>query len=643
MPLTKATQNVVEGIVSTGSTGVSAGSFVVGQQYKITSLGTTTQSQWNTIAGTTGQTYVVGSLFTAATTGASSGNGAAAVARTLANRFGDVVNVKDFGAVGTGAVDDRAAIQAAIDASYGNTLFFPDGTYLIGSSLYIRDTIKIVCGYAFIAGNDHDGIVISTGVPNTQVSNVSIEGLVLFKNPNSTTLTRGIYAFNAEGVKLQNVSILNYPVGLELQGCNNCGFFQVSTPIAFGQTTNVANSAGLIISDDGQTSIGPWGFTHQFVNCFITSSFKRNFCAAIYSGDVSYFSNCYFGAGTIANIFIENKNTTVNAAKSFDNCYIDGVHFPTPSTPATIYGIWLKNDGLASPSMPIINFRNCHIGQNYIGALIDEPSTYQISFNNCELFNCWESGILCTSSETDIRINGCSFNNIGTVNANGEAILIRDGKSINITSNIFRVGDNPPVATFYGIKLEGTIEQVCIDGNCFLGIPNDYNSTATVNQLLIADNISNNPTNTIVGSIIGNQANSNPKSLDWYEETTFSPTISFGGASVGVTYSSRSGSLTRIGNRVLVNIYIALSNKGTSTGTVLIGTLPFAVNNSFPAQFTVLCTSMNASIGSNNLFAGSSGTTIGVGQQVSGSSTDFNDTHFTNSSLIIISGTYQVA
>jgi len=141
MPLTKVTQNVIEGIVSTGSTGVSAGSFIVGQQYKITSLGTTTQPQWNTIASTTGQTYVVGSLFTAATTGSGSGTGAAAVARTLANRFADVVNVKDFGAVGDGVADDTAAIQAAFNfvPASGGEVIIPKGTYIITSTLNISN------------------------------------------------------------------------------------------------------------------------------------------------------------------------------------------------------------------------------------------------------------------------------------------------------------------------------------------------------------------------------------------------------------------------------------------------------------------------------------------------------------------------
>jgi len=136
MALTKATQNVLEGIVSTRSTGVSAGLFIVAQQYKITALGTTTQAQWNTIAGTTGQTYVVGSLFTAATTGSGSGTGAAAVARTLANRFADVVNVLDFGADPTGAIDSTNAFNLAYVAAppYGK-VFVPDGTYKIDSAI----------------------------------------------------------------------------------------------------------------------------------------------------------------------------------------------------------------------------------------------------------------------------------------------------------------------------------------------------------------------------------------------------------------------------------------------------------------------------------------------------------------------------
>jgi len=52
--------------------------------------------------------------------------------RTLANRFADVVNVKDFGATGNGITDDTTAIQAAVTyaVSIGaTTVYFPNGNY----------------------------------------------------------------------------------------------------------------------------------------------------------------------------------------------------------------------------------------------------------------------------------------------------------------------------------------------------------------------------------------------------------------------------------------------------------------------------------------------------------------------------------
>jgi len=56
---------------------VSAGDFTVGTTWNITDLGSTTQAQWNEIAGTTGVTYIVGSRFTAAIVGFGKGSGKA--------------------------------------------------------------------------------------------------------------------------------------------------------------------------------------------------------------------------------------------------------------------------------------------------------------------------------------------------------------------------------------------------------------------------------------------------------------------------------------------------------------------------------------------------------------------------------------
>lgn len=61
-------------------------------------------------------------------------------ARLLVNRFADVRNVKDFGAIGDGATDDTAAIQAAIDSipSIGGSIYFPAGRYKATSTITIE-------------------------------------------------------------------------------------------------------------------------------------------------------------------------------------------------------------------------------------------------------------------------------------------------------------------------------------------------------------------------------------------------------------------------------------------------------------------------------------------------------------------------
>lgn len=63
----------------------------------------------------------------------------ATTSRTLAVTLGDIYyNVKNYGAKGDGITDDTAAIKAACAACYldgGGTVYFPEGTYLITSTI----------------------------------------------------------------------------------------------------------------------------------------------------------------------------------------------------------------------------------------------------------------------------------------------------------------------------------------------------------------------------------------------------------------------------------------------------------------------------------------------------------------------------
>lgn len=63
--------------------------------------------------------------------------GAGAVATTVQSKLRETVSVKDFGAVGDGVTDDTAAIQAAIDANKGNTIFLPAGYSFYGAGILL--------------------------------------------------------------------------------------------------------------------------------------------------------------------------------------------------------------------------------------------------------------------------------------------------------------------------------------------------------------------------------------------------------------------------------------------------------------------------------------------------------------------------
>lgn len=74
-------------------------------------------------------------------------------ARTLANRFADVVNVKDFGAVGDGVADDTAAVQAALNSpgAAGGTINIPNGVKLrVASNLTIPANVTLRGPYEFV-------------------------------------------------------------------------------------------------------------------------------------------------------------------------------------------------------------------------------------------------------------------------------------------------------------------------------------------------------------------------------------------------------------------------------------------------------------------------------------------------------------
>lgn len=80
---------------------------------------------------TTGSSIITSSTFVATKNGTPFTN---AVTRLITDGFGDIINVKDFGATGDGTTDDTAAFQKAYNAVNANgSIYIPQGVYNVGS------------------------------------------------------------------------------------------------------------------------------------------------------------------------------------------------------------------------------------------------------------------------------------------------------------------------------------------------------------------------------------------------------------------------------------------------------------------------------------------------------------------------------
>jgi len=116
-------------------------------------------------------------------------------ARSLANRFADVVNVKDFGAVGDGVADDTAAIQAAINYAVPikKPIYFPSGTYLYSSITGLNQNNITIIGDGSnntILKFTGTGIALDIGNSIAFSKGINISGFTIEGNSNTTIIIR---------------------------------------------------------------------------------------------------------------------------------------------------------------------------------------------------------------------------------------------------------------------------------------------------------------------------------------------------------------------------------------------------------------------------------------------------------------------
>ncbi len=219
----------------------------------------------------------------------------APTSRTMPDRISDIINVKDYGAVGDGVTDDTSAIQLAFNTAYGTSaaphgsssailnkpVFFPAGVYITTTTL----TLSYVKGpWIYGAGmnatqikytgtastSSPTNVIFANGFAYGRVENMSFNTTA----GNSTAANTCCFNWNWDNT-IQNTTFMDFI---------NCGFYNAT----YGMLVAYPSPAGF----GNECDQAIWWNCH-FNNCFdgLHLNQQNALEVAFFGGKISNCSN----------------------------------------------------------------------------------------------------------------------------------------------------------------------------------------------------------------------------------------------------------------------------------------------------------------------------------------------------------------
>lgn len=322
---------------------------------------------------------MTGTLHTGAFT-AIGGGITGTASRTFGERATDIINVKDFGALGnwngTTGADDTTSIQAAANAAFGTSasphglagattnriLFFPPGWYRTTSPITLTD----VCG----------GVIMGSGRFVTEIENRTANGPVF--------VTNGFYKCVVSQMKLTS------------NGTGIC--FDLDW-----------DGTGLSLQSN---SFRDMEFNAGAYGCRIGASGNQ--------GSENLFLNCFFNGNTVGGLVPQNANALQNAmiGGNCQSCDI-GVYVGSGSVPV------IHNVGFQGSTTFDIQVNNsAYDAYSVVGCRSESP--------NFAKFQNGSSAHLSSNSQISATAGVFAFTEASPGGGAGAGLLILDG---NISQN----------------------------------------------------------------------------------------------------------------------------------------------------------------------------------------------------------------
>ena len=272
-------------------------------------------------------------------------SGSAAVTRTIQDKLRDSVSVKDFGAVGDGIADDTAAIQAAINAAGGRTVFIPAGTYRITDTLSynVSKTFGAFSPGIKLMGDGMIKTFLNHQAPNKPLIDIdsgshggsyeaamgSLVTELAIVNTTATAGTVGIRALNGYQIDIHHVYIKDMTShGVELKN----GLYVDDGWNMFSMTQSWIDACkGWGIKADGSSGRNEGSYTYLREVFFQSNgtndaAYQPSSGGMIWKGQILTMESCAFANGTQnVGLFIKGEagagQTVDLRSVTFENCF----------------------------------------------------------------------------------------------------------------------------------------------------------------------------------------------------------------------------------------------------------------------------------------------------------------------------------
>lgn len=463
-----------------------------------------------------------------------------------------VVNVKAYGAVGDGVTNDTTAIQAAITAAQdlvlnrftgpGATVYFPDGTYLISS------TLNITSSNVYLAGRSAGGAMLYA--PNASFDLVHFNGsaLSLYSvgmmnlktyTPGNTTSGCHIRVQRTINAFFDNLQCIGWYDGIISDGAGKTYF----SNIVLSQENRTAATTfryGMHFASTSNNNSDVHVSNYQII--WDTSTQPNTTAIRIDGADGIYFTNGHqFGTVQL------NPSSVTCASIMWNNIYFDtsvNTNVAFQGTSSAYRNFWFTN----------CYFRN----SGGTGLQFNASSTVsKININGC-IFNAHRLyGIHCLTAADDLIIDGCIFDGNNTDNAAGTGDILISGKAtisnnrfigggaagtaiiLNGSSSDTLVNDNSLASSTAGTRISNAVASNRIRANTGYATKS-FGQASIVNpatSVVVNHNLSVTPS---VAQISIDAANASAAATDWYisaiSSTQFTITVLASPAGTG-TYN----------------------------------------------------------------------------------------------------------